>query len=126
MSKYAFTLHRVIRGKKDTEPRSIIELGDDEFAELEAVGAVREATEAEIELHELVQSKKDKSAAKKKPAATKASEERKVLEEQAAELGVNFRKNTPDAKLIADIEEAKKAAEDAAKSSPTDENLLGD
>ena len=114
--KFAFTLHRIIMQKVGIAPGSVIEVTDVKaFDELKLLGAVREATEAEVALFKMI-NRAPEAAAAEAAAAEAAAAEAAAAEAAAAEAA---------AAEAAAAEAA--AAEAAAKSKKKpSSNLLGD
>lgn len=76
--KTAYTIHELVLGDERVSPNSVVELDPKVFAELDALGAVRDATDDEAAIAGL--------AAPKAPAATKpAQAAKKTAAEKKAE-----------------------------------------
>lgn len=100
--KFAFALHQIIRQKEAVEPGSVFPVSDEtEFAELLQLGAIREATAAELALFQMTEPQSEPIV-----QLIAVSTERDALEARAKELGVDFSPRIGDAKLAERIEEA--------------------
>lgn len=107
--KYAFTIHQIIMQKTTTDPGTVMKIDDEKiFAELLNMGAIREATDSEIALFGLA----NPSAATVPLSNPIVAMSRGDLEARAAIVGVEFRANISDAKLLERILEAE--GQDAA------------
>jgi hypothetical protein len=102
--KSAYTIHELVIGGERVSPNSVVELDEKTFAELDALGAIRDATEDEAAIAGLTAKKAApaqtaqtapaprQTAAEKKAAAKKAEEDAaaaKKVEEDAAAAAVD-------------------------------------
>ena len=104
--KTAYTIHELVLGGERVSPNSVVELEEKVFAELEALGAVREATEDEAAIAGLG----EKKAAAAGPATTttrptaaekKAAAAAKKAEEEAAAAAAAAKKSEDEASAAA-------------------------
>lgn len=110
--KIAFALHQIETAEGPINPGTVTEFSDKHFAELKALGAIREPNEDELALANL-----GKAHIAEEDALTG-----NPLHAEAEALGVKFSKNISDETLSARIAEAKEAAAKAAEAAnqPTD------
>lgn len=85
--KPGFTIHEVQIGSKVIAPGVVAEFEDDVYADMIALGAVKEPTEDQLALHE---------ALKPEAKDEEKSPEREALEVRAKEVGAKFQANTSD------------------------------
>lgn len=106
-TKLVFTIHTITSQKQRHAANRVVEIAAADFADFEALGAVRTPTEDELSLYGLGQPKSE-GTVEPTPVATTPTE-RDALESEANALGVKFQKNTSDNKLRERIAEAKAA-----------------
>lgn len=71
----AYTLHSILRAKKELPVNAVIDFSDKDHADLLILGAIREPSEAEIQLHELSAGAPKKADAKSsKKSASKPAQ----------------------------------------------------
>lgn len=109
--KIAFALHQIETADGPINPGTVTEFSDKHFAELKALGAIREPNDDELALANLGKAHIVEDAPASNP-----------LHAEAEALGVKFSKNISDETLSARIAEAKEAAAKAAvqANQPTD------
>jgi len=110
--KAAYLIHEVVLKSERLAPSSVIELDDDTFAELETLGAVREATDAEAGFA-VPQSKPAEPA--KKAAAKTGKKETKADADAAAKAQADA---DATVKAQADADAAAAAADTKPDSDP--------
>lgn len=101
--KIAYALHELVVKKERITPNSVIELEDSEFAELEALSAVRAAEDDEIAIAGL--GKPSVPAAPKQTAAEKkaaAAAQKKADDEAAAAKKAEEDAGAADPEVVAD------------------------
>lgn len=105
--KAAYLIHEVVLKSERLAPSSVIELDDDTFAELETLGAVREATDAEAGFA-VPQSKPaepaKKAAAKTGKKETKADADATVKAQADADAADTKPDSDPDVAAAADAD----------------------
>lgn len=114
----AFAIHAIHQNGEVKAPGSILDLTEAEFAELEALGAVRAANEDEVALAALLAPQAEE------PAAPTKVDPMDALRERAEALGIKVRKNATEESLLKAITEAEKAQATADGQADPDETDL--
>jgi hypothetical protein len=116
MTKLAFAIHQIIRGREAVEPGTVFPCAT--FDELEKMGAVRKPTADEASLYNLA----NKVVVEPE---TDESPQRADREARAKATGVTFKSNISDEKLMERVVEAEaKAAETETDVTQPPANLL--
>ena len=115
--KIATAIHQIIRKPEPIEPGDVFEFENYAFDELLKLGAIREATEDEVQLYRMSKGEPELPLKEEKAAEeAKAAEERAALEARAKQAGVSIDKRWGDARLLDEVVKA-----EAAKANPDPE-----
>lgn len=102
--KAAYAIHEIVVSKERITPKTVIELEDEVFAELEGLGAVREAEADEISIAGLSKpapvKAPAKTAAEKKAEAAAAKAAEEAAAAKAAEVAPTVDPDETDADLL--------------------------
>lgn len=115
----AFTLHQINSKTEKHAPHQVIDVSDDDYADLERLGAIRAPTEDELALHALTNTEVVEATVQP------VTYDRAGLEARANAINVKFSPKLSDEKLLERIVEAEAAAVGNDPDVSENDNLLG-